>query len=77
MKKLLKIPAVLLFGSAFYTWVTYDEYISLADTLFPWLNFQGVFKQMINIFIVCIQGALGAFLWQLSEGKKEAEEDGD
>ncbi|MZH01972.1 MAG: hypothetical protein F3745_00805 [Nitrospinae bacterium] len=77
MRKLLKFPAVILFCSAFYTWITYDEYISYSETLFPWLNFQGVFKQMINFFLVCIQGALGAFLWQLSEGEEKAEENAE
>ena len=77
MKKLLKIPAIILFGSAFYTWIAYDEYISFSETLFPWLNFQGVFKQMINFLIVCIQGGLGICLWQLSEGNKEAKADED
>ena len=89
MKKLLKIPAVILFGSAFYTWFAYDEYISLSETLLPWLNFQGVFKhsllpwlnfqgvfkQVFNTFIVCIQGGLGAFLWELSGDKKESGND--
>ena len=76
MKKLLKVPAILLFCTAFYTWVTYDEYISLSETLFPWLNFQGVFRQVFNWVIVCVQGGLGAFLWELSGDKRESAEDG-
>jgi hypothetical protein len=75
MKNLLKIPAIFLFGSAFYSWISYDEYISLSEALLPFLNFQGVFNQMGNFFIVCIQGAMGLGLWQLSEGKKESTED--
>jgi len=75
MKKLLKIPAVILIGLAFYIWITYDEYISTIETLFPWLNFPGVFKQVFNWLIVCILGGLGAFLWQLSGDKKETGED--
>jgi hypothetical protein len=75
MKSLLKIPAVILFGSAFYTWFAYDEHISLSETLLPWLNFQGVFKQVFNLLIVCIQGGLGAFLWQLSGDIKESEDE--
>jgi len=73
MKKLLRVPAVILIGSAFYTWISYDEYISTTETLFPWLNFQGVFKQVFNWFFICVQGALGAFLWHLSGDKKESE----
>jgi hypothetical protein len=71
VKKLLKIPAVILIGFAFYTWITYDEYISTTETLFPWLNFPGIFKQTFNWLFVCIQWALGAFLWHLSGDKKE------
>ena len=73
MKKLLKIPAVVLFSSAFYTWISYDEYISVTETLFPWLNFQGVFKQGANFFFVCIQAALGMLFWELPKGKKKEE----
>ena len=72
MKKLLKIPAVILIGSAFYLWITYDEYISTTETLFPWLNFSGGLKQGFNWLIVCILGGLGALLWQLSGDKKES-----
>jgi hypothetical protein len=72
MKKLLRIPAVVLFGTAFYTWISYDEYVSVTETLFPWLNFQGVFKQVFNWVLVAIQGALGAFLWDLSGDKGKA-----
>ena len=77
MKKLLKIPAVILIGSAFYIWVSYGEYIGISETLFPWLNFQGVFKQVLNYFIICMVGGLGALLWQLSGNKKEASYDED
>lgn len=66
MKQLLKIPAVLLIGSALYTWIAYDEYISFTETLFPLLNVQGAFKQIINWVFVAVQGGLGVFLWQLS-----------
>ena len=66
MKQLLKIPAVLLFVSALYTWIAYDEYISFTETLFPLLNVQGAFKQIINWVFVAVQGGLGVFLWQLS-----------
>jgi hypothetical protein len=75
MKKLLKIPAVILFGLAFYTWVTYDGYINSSETLFPWLNFQGVFGQIFNWFIVCVLGGLGLGLWKLSEDNGESAED--
>ncbi len=75
MRKLLKVPAVILIGTAFYIWVAYGEYIGVSETLFPWLNFQGVFKQVLNYFIVCIIVGLGVLLWQLSEGKNEAKED--
>lgn len=77
MKKLLKIPAVILYCTAFYTWIAYDEYISLSETLLPWLNFQGVFKQVFNWLFVCIQWALGAFLWHLSGDKKEVGENAE
>ena len=76
MKKFLKIPAVILFGSAFYTWISYDEYISVTESIFPWLNFKGVFKQVLNMGFVAVQGALGAFLWQLA-GDKEKSLEGD
>ena len=66
MKQLLKIPAALLIGSALYTWVTYDEYISFTETLLPLLNVQGVFKQIINGMLVAVQAGLGVFLWQVS-----------
>jgi hypothetical protein len=72
MKKLLKIPAVILIGLAFYRWITYDEYISTIETLFPWLNYSGVFKQVFNWLVVCIIGGLGVSLWQLSGDKKES-----
>ena len=75
MKKLLKIPAVILIGSAFYTWVTYDGYISFSETLFPWLNFQGVFGQVFNWFIVYVLGGLGLGLWKLSGDNEESVED--
>ena len=75
MKKILKIPAVILFGAAFYTWVTYDGYVSLGETLFPWLNFQGVFGQVFNWLIVCVLGGLGLGLWKLSIGNGESTED--
>ena len=75
MKKLLKIPAVILIGFAFYQWITYDEYISTTETLLPWLNFSGVFKQTLNWLFVGIIGGLGALLWNLSGDKKESTED--
>ena len=64
MKQLLKIPAVLLMGSALYTLITYDAYIN-PYRLFPLLN-EGAFKHFVNFFLFSIQGALGMFLWQLS-----------
>jgi hypothetical protein len=69
LKGMLKIPAIILFVSAFWSWVSYDGYLSTVEILLPMLNLKGVLGQAGNWLIVCIQGALGYFFWELSKEK--------
>jgi hypothetical protein len=70
LKRLLKIPSVILFASAFWSWASYDGYLSTMETFLPMLNLKGALGQAGNWLIVCIQGALGYFLWELAKDKE-------
>lgn len=67
---ILKIPAALLFVSAFWSWVSYDGYLSTMENFLPMLNLKGALGQAGNWLIVCIQAALGYFLWDLARDKE-------
>ncbi len=66
MKKLLKIPAVLFWMSAFWVWISYDEYISIIEVFFPFLNYPGVLKQGVNWMFVSVLAAIGYMLWEIA-----------
>lgn len=66
---MLKIPAIILFISAFWSWASYDGYLNTVEAFLPMLNLKGALGQAGNWLIVCIQGALGFFLWELSGDK--------
>jgi len=71
MKKLLRIPAIVLFISAFWTWISFDGYLSIKETFLPIMNFQGALAQVVNWVLVCIQGGIGIALWQFASEKQE------
>ena len=75
MKILLRIPAILLLASAAWTYFSYDEYLSVVETLLPFLNITGMFFQALNFFLVVIQISIGSILWSYAgptEDKGEA-----
>ena len=70
LKGLLKIPAIILFITAFWSWASYHGYLGTMETFLPMLNLTGALGQAGNWLIVCIQGGLGYFLWELSKNKE-------
>ena len=69
LKGMLKIPAIILFITAFWSWASYDGYLSTIETPLPMLNLKSVFGQAGSWLIICIQVVLGYLLWVLSGDK--------